>query len=92
MPSKTIPVLGYFVAALIAAYLVLMVATVSLAAWQTNLAVEIHETESELSRLEARYYDMIAAIDRTDPGTYGLTAPKSVTYAQTASAPAVTLR
>lgn len=92
MPSTTIPFLGYTALTLVTAYLALVVVTVSMAAWQTNLAVQIHETESELGRLESRYYDMIAVIDRTQPADRGLTKPMGVTYATTATAPVMTLR
>lgn len=92
MPSTTIPFLSYTAAVLVTLYLVLVATTVYMAAWQTNLAVQIHETESELSRLESRYYDVIATIDRTDPAAFGLTKPAAVTYATTASAPTMTLR
>lgn len=92
MPNRTIPVLGYSIAALIATYLVLVVVTVTLAAWQTNLAMEVHETEQEIARLESRYYAMVAEIDRTDPGVRGLVKPAAVTYAASASAPAFSLR
>ena len=92
MPSATIPFLGYTAVALVTAYLALVVVTVSMAAWQTNLAVQIQETESELSRLESRYYDLIATIDRTNPEALGLTKPAGVTYATTAAAPTMTLR
>lgn len=92
MPKLAIPVLGYSIAALVATYLVLIVATVSMAAWQTNLAMEVHETESDIARLESRYYDMVAQIDRRDPASMGLVAPKTVSYAPTKAAPTVTLR
>lgn len=92
MPSRTIAILSYSTGALIAAYLMLVVVTVSMAAWQTNLAMEAHETEADIARLEARYYDMVAQIDQTDPGALGLVAPSRVTYATTQAAPAVTLR
>jgi len=65
---------------------------VSMAAWQTNLAMEVHETESDIARLEARYYDMVAHIDQTDPASLGLVAPLKVTYATTQTAPSVSLR
>ena len=45
-----------------------------------------------IGRLESRYYAMVAEIDRTDPGARGLAKPAAVTYATSASAPAVTLR
>lgn len=92
MPSCTISYLSYTAVALIASYLALVVVTVTLAAWQTNLAMEVHETEQEIGRLESRYYAMVAEIDRTDPGMRGLAKPVAVTYASSASAPAVTLR
>lgn len=92
MPKHTVSVLGYTTAALIASYLVLIVVTVSMAAWQTNLAMEVHETEADIARLEARYYDMVAQIDQTNPASLGLTKPGRVMYATTASAPSVTLR
>ena len=92
MPNRTVSILGYACGALVASYLVLVVVTVSMAAWQTNLAMEVHETEADIARLEARYYAMVAQIDRTDPGALGLVAPARVMYATTAAAPSVTLR
>lgn len=92
MPNRTVSILGYACGALVASYLVLVVVTVSMAAWQTNLAMEMHETEADIARLEARYYDMVAHIDRTDPLSLGLVAPQRVMYATTAAAPSVTLR
>ena len=92
MPNRTISILGYSAGALIAAYLMLVVVTVSMAAWQTNLAMEVHETEADIARLESRYYDMVAEIDQTNPASIGLTKPKAVTYASLQAAPTVTLR
>lgn len=92
MPSRTIPFLSYTAAALIAVYLVLVVVTVTLAAVQTNLAVEVNEAEQDIVRLESRYYAMVAEIDRVDPGSRGLMKPEGTTYAVSAAAPTVTLR
>ena len=92
MPSRTISYLSYTAVALIASYLALVVVTVTLAAWQTNLAMEVHETEADIARLEARYYDMVAQIDQTNPASLGLTKPGRVMYASTQTAPSVTLR
>jgi hypothetical protein len=92
MPSQTVSILGYAIAALVASYLVLISATVFQAAWQTNLAMEVHETEADIARLEARYYDMVAAIDQRDPASLGLGKPARVMYATTQAAPAVSLR
>ncbi len=92
MPNQTVACLGYASAVLVATYLVLIVVTVSMAAWQTNLAMEVHETEADIARLESRYYDMVAQIDRTNPESLGLVAPTRVMYATSAAIPAVTLR
>lgn len=92
MPDRTVSLLGYACGALVASYLVLIVVTVSMAAYQTNLAMEVHETEADIARLESRYYDMVAHIDRTDPGALGLVPPARVMYATTQAAPSVTLR
>ena len=92
MPDRITSLLGYACGALVATYLALIVITVSMAAWQTNLAMEVHETEADIARLEARYYDMVAHIDRTDPGAMGLVAPTRVMYATTQAAPSVSLR
>lgn len=92
MSDRIVPILGYLVAALVTTYLVLVTATVFQAAWQTNLAMEVHETEREIARLESRYYDMVAQIDQTDPTSLGLEKPGRVMYAATKAAPTVTLR
>lgn len=92
MPSRTIPVLGYACCALLAGYLALVVVTVSMAAWQTNLAVEVYETEQDIARLESRYYAMVAQIDQTSPASRGLQKPVRVTYAAESPAPAFSLR
>lgn len=92
MPDRTVSILGYACGALVASYLVLIVVTVSMAAWQTNLAMEVHETEADIARLESRYYAMVAQIDQTDPGSLGLVPPARVMYATTQTAPSVTLR
>lgn len=92
MPSKIIPYLGYTAAALVAAYLMLVAVTVSMAAWKTSLSIEVHETEQDIARLESRFYAMVADIDRADPGSRGLEKPRSVTYATTQAAPTVSIR
>lgn len=92
MPDRTVSILGYACGALVASYLALIVVTVSMAAWQTNLAMEVHETEADIARLESRYYDMVAQIDQTDPAALGLVAPTRVMYATAQTAPSVTLR
>lgn len=92
MYSRTISLMSYVAGTLVVAYLALVVVTVTLAAVQTNLSMEVHETEQDIARFESRYYDMIAVIDRTDPSSKGLVKPARITYAAETEAPAVTLR
>lgn len=92
MPDRTISILGYSTVALIVAYLALVIVTVSLAAWQTDLAVAVHEVEGDIQELEKTYYDTVARLDSTDPGTVGLVAPTAVRYAAKIAAPAVSFR
>ncbi len=92
MLDRAIPFLSYGCLALLTGSLALVVVTVSMAAWQTNLAVEVHETEQDIARLEGKYYAMVADIDRMDPGARGLTAPRAVTYAAETEAPSFSLR
>jgi hypothetical protein len=92
MPDRTISILGYAAAALVAAYLVLVVVTVSLATYQTDLAVLVHETEAQISTLETKYYATVERIDDTSPSSVGLVKPAHVTYAMKAQAPSLSLR
>ena len=52
MPDRTISILGATLSALIFSYLALMVFTVSLAAWRTDLASEVRDTENAIALLE----------------------------------------
>ncbi|KND47431.1 MAG: hypothetical protein AB199_03310 [Parcubacteria bacterium C7867-004] len=92
MPDRTISILGFASAALFAAYLALVIVTVSLAAYQTDLAVLVHETEGDIGALESQYYAVVERIDGTDPYAVGLVKPQQVTYAVKAAAPALSLR
>lgn len=92
MSNRITAILGSCVALLLVGYVSLVVLTVWRAAWQTQLSVQIHETEQEISRLERQYYDAIAVLDRADPATYGLTKPIAVRYATGTTRPTVTLR
>ncbi|MBU2103405.1 hypothetical protein KKD81_00960 [Patescibacteria group bacterium] len=92
MPDRTISILGYSCAALVVAYLALIIVTVSLAAWQTDLAVEVHVTEGKIAQLENTYYAMVSEIDAANPSSLGLVAPSSVSYAVKAPAPALSRR
>lgn len=82
LPVRTIPVLSVMFGALIASYVALIIATVLMAAWQTNLASSLDTTQTAISALETRYYQSVSDIDATDPATLGLAKPAKVTYVQ----------
>lgn len=92
MPDRTISILSYGAIALVGAYLALVIVTVSLAAYQTDLAVLVHETEGDIGMLETEYYAMVEQVDGTDPSAIGLVKPAKVTYAMKATAPSLSLR
>lgn len=81
MPDRTLSILSYTASSLVVAYLVLMVATVSFAAWRTDLAEAVRDTENAISTLERDYYDTIERVGATDPASLGLVKPRAVTYA-----------
>ncbi|MEK9184126.1 MAG: hypothetical protein AAB892_00120 [Patescibacteria group bacterium] len=92
MPDRTISILGATLSALIFSYLALMVFTVSLAAWRTDLASEVRDTENAIALLEHDYYEAIERIGRTNPASLGLGKPAAVTYAAMVAGPTVTRR
>lgn len=92
MSNRLTAILGSCVALLLVVYVSLVVLTVWRAAWQTQLSVQIHEVEQDISRLERQYYDAIAVLDKADPASYGLIKPKAVLYAAASASPTVTLR
>ncbi len=92
MPDRTISILGYSALALVGAYLALVIVTVSLATYQTDLAVLVHETEGDIGELETQYYAMVEQVDDTNPASVGLVKPSKVTYAVKAAAPSLSLR
>lgn len=92
MPDRTISVLSIAAGALVAVYVVLVVTTVTFAAWQTELALTARDAESTIGNLETRYYGAVGALSATDPGSMNLGKPLAVSYATEAPAPTLSLR
>lgn len=92
MPSRTIPILSYTAGALVAAYLTLVIVTVSFAAMRTDLALAMRDTQNDIAELEHDYYAAINQIGRTDPASMGLVKPADVHYATEVSGPALSRR
>ncbi|MEK7100031.1 MAG: hypothetical protein AAB883_02750 [Patescibacteria group bacterium] len=92
MPDRTISILSYTACGLVLAYMVLMVSTVSLAAYRTDLASNVRDAESAISDLERSYYVAIDQVTETNPAVLGLVKPHTVTYATQAPTNALTRR
>jgi hypothetical protein len=90
MPDRTIAILSWTAGALFLAYLVLVIATVSLAAMQTSLAAEVRSTEGGIAELESTYYATLARENASTPSSVGLVAPASVAYATAKPAQSLT--
>lgn len=80
MPNRLISTLSYTAGALFVAYLILIVVTVSFAAWQTELAHSVRETEVAIGELEMDYYQAIGRINDMDPMAVGFVSPSRIGY------------
>ncbi len=92
MPDRTISILSIAAGALVAVYVVLVITTVTFAAWQTDLALTARDAESTIGDLETKYYEQVGVLAATDPRSMNLGKPAAVTYATEAQAPALSLR
>lgn len=92
MPDRTVSFLSVAAGACLCAYIALVVVTVTFAAVQTQLALDVRDTESAIGTLETKYYAQVSALAATDPHSMQLSKPKSVTYATRAEAPSLSLR
>lgn len=81
MPDRTVAFLSLSAALIFALYLVLVIVTVTFAAMQTTLAVQVRDTEGNISDLETTYYADIAKQNEMTPSSIGLVAPADVEYA-----------
>lgn len=92
MPDRTISLLSLLAGVAGCAYVALVVVTITFATLQTELALSVRNTESEISMLEARYYDQVDMISSTDPHSMNLGKPARVTYAPLLEAPNLSVR
>lgn len=92
MPDRTISVLSILASLTVCAYVALVIVTVTFATMQTELALSVRTTESEISQLETRYYNQVGMISATDPHSMNLGKPARVTYAPLAETPSLSVR
>ncbi len=92
MPDRTVSLLSVIAGGCVCAYVALVIVTVTFAAVQTQLALDVRDTESAIGQLETKYYSQVSTLAATDPRAMQLSAPASVTYAVRAEAPSLSLR
>lgn len=92
MPDRTISILSLTAGSLVLTYLALMVTTVSMAAWRTDLAAQVRDAENAIVVLEHEYYEAIERVSATNPAAVGLVKPVGVTYAAMVTAPSLSRR
>lgn len=92
MPDRTISFLSFVAGGCLCAYIALVVVTVTFATVQTQLALDVRNTESSIGMLETKYYAQVSELAATDPSVMNLSEPDSVIYATRADAPNLSLR
>lgn len=92
MPDRTISFLSAACGILVFTYIVLVITTITFAAWRTDHSAAVRNTEAQIASLESKYYDSVAKLDSTNPNEVGLVAPASVRYAIKVESPTLTLR
>lgn len=90
MPKNTVAVLSLSLGATGASYIVLVLAAIFFASWQTELSRTAGEAEARIAVLETEYYDAIGQLSSLDLGSTGLASPLHVRYVAKDGYPAVT--
>lgn len=90
MPDRTITYLSSVFGVLVGSYLVLVVGTVLLASYETDLIHSVGDTEAKIGVLESRYYDAVATLTSTPAAAMGLIRPEKTAYVRAASVPVLT--
>ncbi len=82
--------LGASLCGMVAIYIALVIATIFLANWQTEMIGRVNDAEASIGVLEAQYYEAIARMNAEDPAQYGFVLPSKKVFARAADAPSVT--
>lgn len=90
MSNRLVPILSLLCGVVCSAYIVLVIATIFFATWQTELSLSVRTTESRISVLETEYYDAITKLNTTNVASAGFIAPIQVEYVSASGKPTVT--
>lgn len=90
MPDRLVTYTGSAFGVMLGAYLALVVGTVLLASYETDLMRSVGDTEASIGALETRYYAAVAELTSTPVAELGLVAPRETAYVQAITAPVLT--
>ena len=81
MPERLTPLFTGVFCVVCAAYACLLASTVFFAAWQSELADSIRDSEASIAVLERDYFARMTAITSADPVLHGYVFPETTRYA-----------
>lgn len=81
MPDRTVTFLSVSAGALFTVYILFVVLTIVFATRQTDLSMQLRDTEGRISELEMSYYAQVAKDNASSPASIGLVQPTEVEYA-----------
>lgn len=90
MPRKLSTIAGAVFGLSVFFYVALVVTTVTLASYQTDLQGSVADAEASIGSLEGKYYDAVAVVTAEDASSLGYVSPASIAYAKGAAAPVLT--
>lgn len=90
MPNRFITYLSAIFGVLVGSYLMLVVGTVLLASYETDLIRSVGDTEAKIGVLESRYYNAVAMLTSAPAESMGLVRPVKTAYVRAVSVPVLT--
>lgn len=90
MPKALPHLLGACAGVLLVSYLALMIAAVTFASVENEMAANARAVEARIAVLETKYYDALERLSATDLVGVGLTDPLTVTYVSEEGGPVLT--
>jgi hypothetical protein len=86
MHNRTLTYVGSTFGTMVAIYIALVIGTIFLANWQTEMAGRVSDSEAAIGALEMQYYQAIAEVNAQDPSVYGFITPTKKAFARAATA------
>ena len=90
MPKNLSIIAGGIFGVSVFIYVALVVTTVTLASYQTDLQGSVADAEASIGTLESKYYGAVAVVTSEDASQMGFVTPKDIAYAKSAAVPVLT--